>query len=112
MVHLQEFANDLRNYFKCCPICFTSAKGTFQVHLTIGENDTLACNICRAKWHLHIVPFAGFQWAELNSPAKDGKGQELIGKRLDKKQILSLTQNSNLDKNSKSAVNKKKEDNS
>jgi hypothetical protein len=97
MVNLQEFANDLRNYFKCCPICFASVKGTFQVHLTLGERDTLTCSICGAKWHLYIVPFAGFQWAELDSPAKDGRGQEFCGKRLDKKAILSLTQNASHD---------------
>jgi hypothetical protein len=37
MINLQEFAIDLRNYFKCCPIYFASAKGTFNVHLALGE---------------------------------------------------------------------------
>ena len=92
MVDLKEFAIDLRNYFKCCPICYASAKGTFIVHLTAGDKDTLTCNTCGAKWNLHIVPFEGFQWAELESAAKDGKGQEMVGKRLDKKEILSMTQ--------------------
>jgi hypothetical protein len=106
MVELQEFALDLRNYFKCCPICFASAKGTLKVHLTVGERDTLTCNICGAKWHVYIVPFGGFQWAELDSAAKDGKGQEFCFRRLDKKEILSLTQNVSHDQNTKSVVTK------
>jgi len=93
MVNLQEFATDLRNYFKCCPICFASAKGTFSVHLTAGEKDTLTCNICGAKWDLYIVPFRGLEWAELELPAKDGRGKEVLGKRLDKKEILAITEN-------------------
>jgi hypothetical protein len=106
MVNLQEFAFDLRNYFKCCTICFASAKGTFNVHLALGENDSLTCNICGANWHLYIVPFGGFQWAELESTAKDGRGQELLGKRLDKKEILLMTQNANRDQSTQSTVTK------
>ena len=106
MVDLQEFALDLRNYFKCCPICFSSAKGTFKVHLTAGGKDTLTCNICGAEWHLYIVPFTGFQWAELESTATDGRGQELFSKRLNKKEILSITQNANQEQISQSAVTK------
>jgi hypothetical protein len=106
MVNLQEFAIDLRNYFKCCPICFASAKGTFNVHLTLGERDTLACNICGAKWHLYIVPFSGFQWAELDSPAKDRRGEEFLNRRLDKKEILSITQNADHYQNSQSVSTK------
>ena len=104
MVDLQEFALDLRNYFKCCPICFASAKGTFNAHLTLGERDTLTCNICGAKWHIYIVPFGGFQWAELDSTSKDGKGSELYGRRLNKKEILSLTQNAIHDQNDQTII--------
>ena len=108
MVDLKEFAIDLRNYFRCCPICFASAKGVFNVHLTSArdEKDTLTCNICGAKWSLYIMPFSGFQWAELDSTAKDGRGQELLGKRVDKKEILSITQNANRDQTNQSAVTK------
>ena len=106
MVDLQEFTIDLRNYFKCCPICFASAKGTFAVHLTTGERDTFSCNICESKWHLYIVPFGGFQWAELDSIAKDGRGQELLGRRFDKKEILSITQNASRDQINQSVVTK------
>lgn len=95
MVNLQEFALDLRNYFTCCPICFASTKGTFSVHLTAGGKDTLSCNVCGSKWILHIAPFQGFEWAELETPAKDGRGQEFIGKRLDREAILSLAQKGN-----------------
>jgi hypothetical protein len=106
MVDLQEFALDLRNYFKCCPIFFASAKGPFYVHLTLGERDTLTCNICGAKWHLYIVPFGGFQWAELDYTAKDGSGQELLNRRIDKKEILSITQNASHDQNNQSTITK------
>jgi len=99
MVDLQEFAVDLRNYFKSCPICFASAKGTFRVHLTMGERDTLDCNICGAKWHLYIVPFNGFQWAELDATAKDGRGKEFLGRRVDKKEILAITENGSRNNN-------------
>ena len=93
MVDLQEFAIELRNYFKSCPVCSASAKGTFKVHLTVGERDTLACNNCGATWHLFIAPFSGFQWAELDTPARDGRGKEFLGRQIDKTQILSLTEN-------------------
>jgi hypothetical protein len=106
MVDLQEFAIDLRNYFRCCPICFSSAKGTFAVHLTTGERDTLTCNICGSKWHLYIVPFSGFQWAELDSTAKDGRGKELSGRRLDKKEILLMTQNASRHQDNSSVATK------
>jgi hypothetical protein len=106
MVNLQEFANDLRNYFKCCPICFASSKGTFKAHLTAGEKDTLTCNICGAKWNLYIMPFRGFEWAELESTAKDGRGQELLGRRLDKKVILNITQKENYEQKTQSTVTK------
>jgi hypothetical protein len=106
MVNLQEFALDLRNYFKCCPICFASAKGTFNVHLTLGERDSITCNICGAKWHLYIVPFGGFQWAELDLVAKDGRGQELCGRQISKKEILSLTQNASHDQNNPPVITK------
>jgi hypothetical protein len=92
MVDLQEFAIDLRNYFKACPICFASAKGTFKVHLTLGERDTLECTACGSKWHVHIEPFKGFEWAELDSAAKDGRGKEFLGRRIDKKEILLTTE--------------------
>ncbi len=92
MVDFQEFASDLRNYFKCCPVCFSSAKGTFKVHLTLGERDTLSCNICGSIWYLYITPFRGFEWAELDSPARDGRGREFIGRKLDRKVLLTITQ--------------------
>lgn len=91
MVNLQELASDLRNYFECCPVCFASTKGIFNVHLTAGDKDTLACNICGAKWNLYIVPFRGLEWAELDLIAKDGNGQELLAKRLGKHEILEIT---------------------
>ena len=105
MVNLQEFAIELRNYFKCCPICRASAKGTFSVHLTAGEKDTLTCKVCGAKWNLHIVPFRGFEWAELELTAKDGRGAEYLGRKLDKNEILSIVQKDSAEQNNPSTVN-------
>jgi hypothetical protein len=104
MVNLQEFAIELRNYFKSCPICHGSAKGTFSVHLTAGEKDTLTCKICGAKWNLHIVPFRGFEWAELELTAKDGRGAEYLGRKLDKNEILSIVQKDSAEQNNPSTV--------
>ncbi len=106
MVNLQEFAIELRNYFKSCPICNASAKGTFSVHLTAGEKDTLTCKICGAKWNLHIVPFRGFEWAELDLTANDGRGAEYLGRKLDKNQILSIIQKDSAEQNNSSTVTK------
>jgi hypothetical protein len=106
MVNLQEFAIELRNYFKCCPICYSSTKGTFSAHLTAGEKDTLTCKVCGGIWNLHIVPFRGFEWAELESIAKDGKGTEFLGKRLNKKEILSITQKEITEQNNPSIITK------
>jgi len=107
MVNLQEFAIELRNYFKSCPICHASAKGTFSVHLTAGEKDTLTCKICGAKWNLYIVPFRGFEWAELELTAKDGRGAEYLGRKLDKNEILSIIQKDSAEQNNLSTVTKK-----
>ena len=104
MVNLQEFAIELRNYFKSCPICHGSAKGTFSVHLTAGEKDTLTCKVCGAKWNLHIVPFRGFEWAELELTAKDGRGAEYLGRKLDKNEILSIVQKDSAEQNNPSTV--------
>ena len=106
MVNLQEFATQLRDYFKSCPICHGSAKGTFSVHLTAGEKDTLTCKICGAKWNLHIVPFRGFEWAELELTAKDGRGAEYLGRKLDKNEILSIVQKDGAEQNNPSTVTK------
>jgi hypothetical protein len=95
MVDLQEFAVDLRNYFKSCPICFAQAKGTFKVHLTLGQRDTLECTVCGSKWHVQISPFKGFEWAELDLQARDGRGKEYLGRKVDKKEILAITEKGN-----------------
>ena len=104
MVNLQEFAIELRNYFKSCPICHGSAKGTFSVHLTAGQKDTLTCKVCGASWNLHIVPFRGFEWAELELTAKDGRGAEYLGRKLDKNEILSIVQKDSAEQNNPSTV--------
>jgi hypothetical protein len=106
MVNLQEFAIELRNYFKSCPICHGSAKGTFSVHLTAGQKDTLTCKICGASWNLHIVPFRGFEWAELELTAKDGRGAEYLGRKLDKNEILSIAKKDSSEQNNPSTVTK------
>ena len=39
------------------------------------------------------MPLRGLEWAQLTIEASDGRGKEVIGKRLTKKEILSMTQN-------------------
>jgi hypothetical protein len=99
MVKLQEFANDLRNDFICCPVCFASAKGTFTARITNGEQDTLICRMCGAKWDLYIMPLRGLEWAELISTAQDGRGKEFLGKKLSKKEIRTITQKEDSEQN-------------
>jgi mRNA-degrading endonuclease RelE of RelBE toxin-antitoxin system len=54
--------------------------------------DTLSCYECGAKWHLHIG-LTGLKWAELDLEDEDGKGVELLGKRLNKKDWRKMAQN-------------------
>lgn len=52
-----------------------------EVNITLGGRDTLSCENCRARWHVHFG-FWGFKWAQLDIKANDGRGAELLGKRL------------------------------
>ena len=54
--------------------------------------DTLSCYGCGAKWHLHIG-LTGLKWAELELEDEDGKGLELLGKRVKKKDWRKMAQN-------------------
>lgn len=79
---MREYESDVRGYFPCCPLCGSKE---IAVHLTQGGRDTLSCESCRAKWHIY-VGLTGLKWAELDVEADDGKGKELLGKRLDGKE--------------------------
>jgi len=57
-----------------------------------GGKDTLSCYCCGAKWHLYIG-LTGLKWAELDLEGEDGKGVELLGKKLDKKDWRKMAQN-------------------
>ena len=57
-----------------------------------GDNDTLSCYGCGAKWHLNIG-IAGLKWAELDLESEDSKGVELLGKKLSKNVWLRMAQN-------------------
>jgi len=85
---MREYESDVRWYFPCCPIC--GAK-EISVHLTQGGRDTLSCESCGARWHIY-VGLTGLKWAELEIEAEDGKGQELLGKRLDKNEWRRMAQ--------------------
>jgi hypothetical protein len=54
--------------------------------------DTLSCYECGAKWHLHMG-ITGFKWAELQLESEDGKGVELLGKKVNKKDWRKMAQN-------------------
>lgn len=54
--------------------------------------DSLSCYECGAKWHLYIG-LTGLKWAELELEAEDGKGAELLGQRLNKKEWRKMAQN-------------------
>jgi formate dehydrogenase maturation protein FdhE len=83
-----EYEKELRSYFLCCPIC---ASDRMTARFSSGGKDMLHCDVCGAKWHVHMG-LSGFKWAELELAAKDGKGQELLGKHYDKNEIKQLAQ--------------------
>jgi len=78
--YFKSVESEVLGYFICCPFCGSER---LQTHLISGGRDTLTCENCGAKWHLY-VGLTGFKWAELDIESKNGKGLELLGKRLDK----------------------------
>lgn len=54
--------------------------------------DTLSCYECGAKWHLYIG-LTGLKWAELELESEDGKGEEFLGKKRNKKDWRKMAQN-------------------
>jgi len=70
----------VRRFLFCCPFC-ASSKMWFYAG---ADRDCLTCRECGARWHLYIEPLlrANFEWAELEIPSSNGKGADLIGKRL------------------------------
>lgn len=85
---LKVYESDIRGYFPCCPVC---GDKKIEVNLIANGRDTLACESCGARWHLH-VGLTGLKWAELDVEADDGKGRELLGKRFDKNELRKMAQ--------------------
>jgi hypothetical protein len=85
---LEQYEADLRSYFVSCPVC---GSAELTAKLIPGGRDKISCNDCKATWHVHIG-LTGFKWAELDVPASDGQGTELLGKRFGQKDILKLAQ--------------------
>jgi len=81
-----SYESDVRGYFVCCPLC---GSDNLKPHFIQGGRDTLTCENCEAKWHLH-VGLTGLKWAELDLVSKDKKGLQLLGKRLDKKEWRNM----------------------
>ena len=77
----EAYESNVRGFFLCCPLCGNDKINAFLPSLSSGGRDTLTCETCGAKWHLRISAL-GLSWAELELSSKDGRGQELIGKRL------------------------------
>jgi hypothetical protein len=88
----EAYVSDIRRYFLCCPLCGNDRLRIELISLTYGGHDTLACEICGAKWHLYLG-ITGLSWAELELAAKDGRGVELLGKRLKKTEWKGMAQN-------------------
>ena len=84
----REYEADVRGYFPCCPICGSKE---IEVHLTQGGRDTLSCSNCNARWHI-FVGLTGLKWAELDVEADDGKGKELLGKRMNGNEWRRMSQ--------------------
>ncbi len=84
----QEAAEtDVRGYFLCCPLCGDDKIGVNIVSLTNGGRDTLSCYACGAKWHLYLKSFsATLSWAKLELCSADGKGRELLRKKINKEE--------------------------
>ena len=79
---------DVLRYFTCCPICGSEH---VVVHFSRAGRDTLACDVCRGKWHIH-VGLSGLHWAELDNEGEGGRGKELLGKRFDKNEVQRMAQ--------------------
>ena len=74
------FQSRARYYFPFCPIC---GNGDILINVGFGGKDTISCENCGARWHLYFS-FFGHQlkWAKLESKADDGRGKELLGKKI------------------------------
>ena len=79
---------DVLKYFICCPIC---GSGHVAVHFSRAGRDTLTCDVCRGKWHIH-VGLTGLHWAELDNEADGGRGKEFLGRRFDKEELQRMAQ--------------------
>jgi hypothetical protein len=88
----EDYEKDLRSYFQCCPIC---GNNQMTLNLIPMGRDTITCASCDATWHTYIG-LTGFKWAELDLPSKDGRGQELVGKRFSKYEIRKAAQASRI----------------
>jgi hypothetical protein len=84
----ETYESDVRGYFPCCPICGSKK---IAVNLIPDGRDTLSCEGCGARWHLYIG-LSGLKWAELDVEADNGKGTELLGRKLDKNEWRKLSQ--------------------
>jgi RNA polymerase subunit RPABC4/transcription elongation factor Spt4 len=71
---------EVREYFIACPLC-----GSKELKVNIAQigKDTMFCENCGARWHL-FFSLSAFRWAELEVEADDGKGRELVRRRLTK----------------------------
>lgn len=73
----------------CCPIC---GSGEIHFYLTFGGKDRLSCLNCGARWHIYVggIFDAYLRWAELEMEVDDGRGKEILRKRLEKDELLEL----------------------
>ena len=78
---LKALESEASKYFPNCPIC---GSGKIQVHLVMGGKDTISCENCGARWHIYFGHVLGhLKWAELELEADDGRGEELLGQKVE-----------------------------
>jgi hypothetical protein len=84
----EDYEKDARKYFICCPVC---GQNNLTFSLIPGGKDTVSYDDCGAAWHLYLG-LLGLKWAELELEAENGKGNELLGKRIKNDDIRKLSQ--------------------
>jgi len=68
----------VRKYFPYCPFC-----GEEDLDFQYAFRDALKCPSCLAQWHIYFKFFPELKKAVLEVAANDGRGTELLGKKVE-----------------------------
>ena len=75
------FQSRARYYFPFCPLCGNGKEVT--INVSFDEKDTITCEKCGAKWHIYFsILTKKLKWGKLESPSKDGRGRDYLGKEI------------------------------